>query len=196
MIFDKAWMIDNKFFESLTHAEFRIMVYLLSSTLKITKSDKKYKQGDLFAKLYHKNRLLVVNTSTPKIAERSKTSRTAVCTALNKFHDYGAAIRISSGGKLGENNLYIVGFRGKLYDERDYFYFIDSIPLKNGDPMPENLKRSIETRYMDTMYNSKTAGWKELFGKGGVPTEFQDMPNELAGRCPTSGQEGAHPVST
>jgi len=36
-IFDKNWIYDNEFVRSLSHAEFRVLVYLLSSTLKLNK---------------------------------------------------------------------------------------------------------------------------------------------------------------
>ena len=62
-VFDKSWIHDNKFFQSLSHAEFRILLYLLSSALKSSKRDQKYKRGDLIASLYQRNKLLVVNAS-------------------------------------------------------------------------------------------------------------------------------------
>jgi len=144
------------------------MVYLLSSVLKITKRDRLYKRGDQIALLYQHNNLLVANVSTPTIAERCSVSRGTVTPAINKFDEYGAAIRITEGNDPGENNIYILGFSdrdGRYHDGRKEYYFVDSIPIKNGERMPENIRREIVQRYSEVMFIPATRCWIELFGE-------------------------------
>ena len=167
-VFDKTWIHENGFFQSLSHAEFRIMLYLLSSVLKITRRDRRYKRGDQIAMLYQHNNLLVANVSTPTIAERCSVSRGTVTPAINKFDEYGAAIRIPEGNDPGENNIYILGFSersARYYEGRTDYYFVDSIAIKNGERMPEGIRRGITQRYAEEIFVPATRYWIELFGE-------------------------------
>jgi len=114
MIFNKSWIYGNEFFRSLSHAEYRIMLYLLASVLRISKKDRRFKRSDLLTNLYQNNNLLVVNASYETIAETSEVDRGTVYKALKGFDDYGAAIKISNKGKNGANNFYIMGCKRRF----------------------------------------------------------------------------------
>jgi hypothetical protein len=163
-IFDKSWFADNAFFRSLSHAEFKIMIYLLASIIRLSKRDSEYKRGDLVAKLYQENKLLVANVSTPTIAEKSGASTATVWKALRKFHETGAAIKISSGGKSGENNLYILGFHDPSSSNGER-YLVNSIQLKGVGRMPEELSEDILLNHARRLHSHGTGAWVKLFGK-------------------------------
>lgn len=167
-IFDKTWIQENAFFQSLSHAEFRIMVYLLSSVLKITKKDRLYKRGEQIALLYQHNNLLVANVSIRTIAKRCRVVRGTVTLAINKFDEYGAAIRIPGGNDPGENNIYILGFSersGQYYGGRKDYYFVDSIPITKGEQMPDNHRQILIERHAETTFHPGLRGWIDLFGE-------------------------------
>jgi hypothetical protein len=164
LLFDKKWFIGNEFFKSLSHAEFRIMMYLLSSIMRPNKRDLRYKRAKTIAMLYQRNRLLVANVSTRTIAERCQVSRTTVWATLDKFNAVGAAIRISHGAEDGENNFYILGFDASG-SEREEYYFVDSIPIASGKKMPEEIRETIEFGYEKTVFTKSNQDWKELFGE-------------------------------
>jgi len=149
LIFDKRWIHENKFFMSLSHAEFRVMVYLLSSVLRLTKKDQRYKRGELIALLYQKNKLLVANVTTRTIAEKSRVNRSTVCKALDKFNDIGAVIKISDGAENSANNLYLLGFEdmNAEQDGKEDYFFVDSIAIEWGEKMPDTIKRFIRDNY-------------------------------------------------
>jgi DNA-binding MarR family transcriptional regulator len=153
LIFDKRWIHENEFFRSLSHAEFRVMVYLLSSVLRVSKKDKRYKRGELIAFLYQENKLLVVNATTRTIAEKSNVNRSTVCKALERFNDYGAAIKICDGIDGGTNNLYLLGFEDmNAEDGKEDYFFVDSILIKSGTKMPDTIKTFIRDNYKDTSF--------------------------------------------
>jgi DNA-binding MarR family transcriptional regulator len=154
LIFDKRWIHENEFFRSLSHAEFRVMVYLLSSVLRVSKKDKRYKRGELIAFLYQENKLLVVNVTTRTIAEKSRVNRSTVCKALDTFNDSGAVIKITDGAEKSTNNLYLLGFEdmnAEMDGKEDYF-FVDSIPIKRGNKMPDTIKTFIRDNYKDKSF--------------------------------------------
>jgi DNA-binding MarR family transcriptional regulator len=170
LLFDKSWFMDSEFFRSLSHAEFRIMTYLLASVMRPNKRDPRYKRGETIALLYQSNKLLVANVSTRTIAERCQVSRSTVCKVLDKFHGTGAAIRISNGDEEGENNFYILGF-DSLGSLKDEYFFVDSIPIRDGKGMPDAIREYIEFRYKDTVFTSSSRVWKTLFGEVKRPTQ-------------------------
>lgn len=151
LIFDKRWIHDNAFFSALSHAEFRIMVYLLSSVLRVTKKDKRYKRGEMIAYLYQENKLLIANVTTRTIAEKSRVNRSTVLKALDIFNEYGAAIKVDDKGDSGANNFYLLGFEdmnAEMDGKEDYF-FVDSIPIKRGIKMPDAIKTFIRDNYKE-----------------------------------------------
>lgn len=164
LLFDKNWFIGSEFFKSLSHAEFRIMTYLLASVMRPNKRDPRYRRAKTIATLYQRNKLLVANVSTRTIAERCQVSRSTVWETLKKFNAVGAAIRISHGAKDGENNFYILGFDASD-SEREEYYFVDSIPIKSGEKMPDETREAIEVGYEKTVFTKSAMGWKKLFGE-------------------------------
>ena len=153
LIFDKRWIHENEFFKSLSHAEFRVMVYLLSSVLRVSKKDKRYKRGELIAFLYQENKLLVVNVTTRTIAEKSNVNRSTACKALDRFDDSGAVIKISDGAEKSANNLYLLGFEDfNAEDGKEDYFFVDSIPIKSGTKMSDTIKTFIRDNYKDKSF--------------------------------------------
>lgn len=174
LIFNKEWLLENEFFNSLSHAEFKIMVYLLSSRLIIKKRDQRYKRGDLLAKLYQVNNLLVVNVSIRTISEKCMVSRATVCKALEKFDIAGAAIRISQGQEDGENNIYIVGFKGPASDGEEDYFFVDSTPIKKHGAMQKEYRDNIAANFNKKIFSHTSEGWKNLFEKEESPESILD----------------------
>lgn len=162
LLFDKSWILENEFFKSLTHAEFRIMTYLIASVLRLTKRDQRYKRGLQAATLYQDNNLLVANVSTRTIAEKCRVSRSTVCKALDKFHEVGAAIRIPSSANESDNNLYVLGTHDPGKEKEDLF-FVDSRPIKSGAKMPQDVRDHIESHYKDRPFRYAKRFWKGLF---------------------------------
>ena len=142
-VFDKSWIHENAFVQSLSHAEFRILIYLLSSALKITKRDSTYRRGNLIAALYQDNKILIVNTSQRTIAEKCKVNRTTVCRALNKY--------------------YIIGFEREKVGKQEY-YLVDSIPVSEGHKVPEESKKLILACIGYPLFDKNSAIWERLFG--------------------------------
>jgi hypothetical protein len=166
-VFDKSWIHDNKFFQSLSHAEFRILIYLLSSGLKVSKKDERFKQGDLIPSLYQRSKLLAVNASQRRIAEKSKADRGTVIKALKKFKDFGVVIKFPGGREPEVNDLYIVGFEYSMNDKTgklDY-YLVDSIPIRAGQKLPEKYRTFILNHYNDDLFRTSDLIWDDLFGK-------------------------------
>ena len=161
LIFDKRWIHENEFFRSLSHAEFRVMVYLLSSVLRVSKKNLSYKNGELIAYLYQNSQLLVVNVSYAKIAEKCKVNRATVYRALNKFNEVGAVIKISGEKEKHTNNFYILGIENKQGEDKLPYFFIDSIPISSGEKMPDDIKAFICKNYMDrkTLFNTELDGY-------------------------------------
>lgn len=172
LIFDKSWFYDNAFFDSLSHAEFKIIIFILSCRLKVTKKMSRYRRGELLFGLYHHNNILAANVSTRTIAEKCRVSRATVCRALAKFHEAGAVIRISHGGEEGENNLFILGFKGPISEGEDDYFFVDSMPLRTVGTMPQKLRDYIVKNFKERIFSDSSLGWRELFGvKGGSINE-------------------------
>lgn len=163
-VFDKSWIHDNKFFQSLSHADFRILIYLLSSGLKTSRKDPRFKRGDLLAALYQSNNLLVVNASQRKIAEKCNANRATVYKALNKFKEFGAVIKIPDGKETGANDFYIIGFENhrKDKDGKQEYYLVDSIPIRAGQKLPDKVKNFIQRGYKGL--SNREEIWKVLFG--------------------------------
>lgn len=166
-VFDKSWIHDNKFCQSLSHAEFRILIYLLSSGLKISKKDERFKQEDLIASLYQRSRLLAVNASQRTIAAKSKADRGTVIKALRKFKDFGAVIKFPGGKETEHNDPYIIGFEYSKKDKAgklDY-YLVDSIPIRAGQKLPDKYRTFILKHYNDDLFRTSDLIWEDLFGK-------------------------------
>ena len=162
-VFDKSWIQENVFVRSLSHAEHRVMIYLLSSALKISKWDERYKRGDVIASLYQRNKILFVNASQETIAERCKMNRATAYRALKKFRNFGAAIKVPDGKETGHNDYYIIGFEKSKEGKQDYF-LVDSLPIRSGKRLPDQLRDYILDHYQDGLFHESEAVWKELFG--------------------------------
>jgi DNA-binding MarR family transcriptional regulator len=167
-IFDKSWIQENQFMQSLSHAEYRIMVYLLSSALKISKRDARYKRGELIASLYQRNHILFANVSQSTIADRCGINRATAYKALKKFNDIGAVIKMSEGGKGESNDYFIIGFENHRQDKdgKQEYYLIDSIPIRNGRELPDHIKEFIRGHYKDDLFFMSDLIWEGLFGTG------------------------------
>jgi len=149
LIVDKSWFDENEFFTSLSHAEFRIMLYLLSSVLRVSKKNGSYKNGELIAHLYQNSNLLAASVSYTKIAEKCRVNRATVYRALDKFNEVGAAIKIPGIREKRINNIYIVGLENTQDEGRVPYFFADSVPLSSGGTMPEDIKEFICKNYRD-----------------------------------------------
>jgi DNA-binding MarR family transcriptional regulator len=165
-VFDKSWIHGNKFFQSLSHAEFRIMVYLLSSALKISKRDERYKRGEIIASLYQKSGILCANVSQSTIAERCNVDRATAYRALKKFSEIGAIIKMSDGQEKGSNNLYILGFQNQRPNKsgKQEYYLVDSIPIRGGEKLPDKIRKFILEHHTWELFGSSSLIWKDLFG--------------------------------
>jgi hypothetical protein len=165
-VFDKSWIHDNKFFQSLSHAEFRILLYLLSSAIKTSKRDQKYKRDELIASLYQKNKLLVVNASQRTIAEKCNADRATVYKALIKFKEIGAVIKIPDGKENGANDYYIIGFENHRKDKagKQEYYLVDSIPIRKGQKLPDKIRSFIQRFYKTESFMQREEIWRDLFG--------------------------------
>ena len=164
LLFDKNWFMENQFFKSLSHAEFRIIIYLLASVMRPNKRDPRYKRAETIAMLYQRNKLLVANVSRGTVAKRCQVSSSTAWKTLYKFNAVGAAIKISHGGDDGENNFYILGFDASD-SEREEYFFVDSIPIKAGEKMPDEIRERIESGYKETVFTKSDRGWQILFGE-------------------------------
>ena len=161
--FDKSWILENEFMQSLSHAEFRVMVYLAASTLRISKRDQRYKTGDSIATLYQRNRILFVNVSQPTIAERCKVDRSTVYEALKKFREFGAVIKVPEGKPEVSGDYYILGFEKTKEGKQDYF-LVDSLPIRSGNKLPDKYKEFIRDHYKDEFFSMSDLIWRDLFG--------------------------------
>lgn len=162
-IFDKSWIQENQFVESLSHAEYRILIYLLSSALKISKRDGRYKRGDTIATLYQTNKILFVNASQRTMAERCNADRGTIYRALNKFKEYGALIKVPDSEDKGANDYYIIGFERDKDGKHDY-YLVDSIPIRQGHEVPVEIREFILGHYRDPLFAKNNLIWERLFG--------------------------------
>ena len=162
-IFDKSWIQENQFVQSLSHAEFRILIYLLSSALKISKRDGRYKRGDTIATLYQTNKILFVNASQRTMAERCNADRGTIYRALNKFKEYGALIKVPDSEDKGANDYYIIGFERDKDGKHDY-YLVDSIPIRQGHEVPIEIRKFILDHYRDPLFAKNSLIWERLFG--------------------------------
>jgi DNA-binding MarR family transcriptional regulator len=162
-IFDKNWFQDNKFFDSLTHAEFRIIVYLLSSTLRPRANSTRFKNFQWIVDLYHINNILFVNVSQRTIVHRCKVHRSTVISALKKFEEMGAVIIIPSDGNRS-NNIYIVGFKGHTESDKNEYFLVDSVPLRSGKKLPDQIKNFITEKFHIVLFNRSDLIWVDLFG--------------------------------
>lgn len=162
-VFDKSWIHENEFVQSLSHAEFRILIYLLSSALKITKRDSTYRRGNLIASLYQDNKILIVNTSQRTIAEKCKVNRATVFRALNKFKEVGALIKMPDHVGRGANDYYIIGFEREKVGKQEY-YLVDSIPVSEGHKVPEEIKKLVLACIGYPSFDKNSAIWQRLFG--------------------------------
>jgi DNA-binding MarR family transcriptional regulator len=162
-IFDKSWIQENVFIRSLSHAEYRVMIYLLSSALKISKRDERYKRGEIIASLYQINKILFVNASQETIAERCNMDRATAYRALRKFRDFGAAIKVPNGKETGNNDYYIIGFERNKEGKQDYF-LVDSLPIRAGKRLPDQFKDFIRDHHHDRILSENEHIWKHLFG--------------------------------
>ena len=167
-VFDKSWIHENEFCQSLSHAEFRVLIYLLSSGLKISQRDQKYKRGDLIASLYGRSKILFVNVSQPTIAEKCPVDRATAYKALKKFREFGAVIRVPDVKDNGDNDLYIIGFENNRKDKagKQEYYLVDSIPIRTGQKLPDRHKKFIATHYKDELFGTSDMIWSDLFGMG------------------------------
>jgi len=165
-VFDKSWIHDNEFCQSLSHAEFRVLVYLLSSAIKTSKRDHKYKRDELIASLYQRNKLLVVNASQRRIAEKCNADRKTVYRALNKFKGFGAVIKIPDGKENGANDYYIIGFENHRKDKagKQEYYLVDSIPIRKGQKLPDKVRSFIQKFYKTESFMQREEIWRDLFG--------------------------------
>jgi len=161
--FDKSWILENEFMQSLSHAEFRVMVYLAASTLRISKRDQRYKTGDSLAALYQRNRILFVNVSQPTIAKRCKMDRSTVYEALKKFREFGAVIKVPDAKENGSGDYYIIGFEKTKEGKQDYF-LVDSLPIRAGNKLPDKYKKFIRDHYKDEFFYMSEPMWRDLFG--------------------------------
>jgi hypothetical protein len=162
-IFDKSWIHENDFFSSLSHAEFRIMIYLLSSALKLSKRGSYLKSIKWFADLYQYNHLLLVNVAQRTIAARCKVNRSTVISALKKFEDIGAVVIISNHEDKN-NHIYLIGFERLNTEEKHDFFLVDSIPIKSGKKLPDQMKNLIKEHYQDERLYYSDKIWCDLFG--------------------------------
>ena len=161
-LFNKNWFYENKFFNSLTHAEFRIMIYLLSSILRPRKNSPKYKDYQWIVDLYHSNGILFVNASQRTIAQMCAVHRGTVITALNKFEDMGAVIIIRYDDNT-PSNVYVVGFQYWDHEMKEY-YLVDSIPVSSGKNLPEEYKNYIRKGCGNKLFGKSDTFWGDLFG--------------------------------
>ncbi|RJR51791.1 MAG: hypothetical protein C4576_03320 [Desulfobacteraceae bacterium] len=168
LIFDKSWLLDNAFMRSLSHAEHRIMVYLLCSVLRIPKECGRYKSGEIIAKLYRRSGILFVNASQEKIAENCGLSRTTAYRSLRKFRNHGAILKVFDGPENGTSDIHIVGFefeKGKKQGKQDYF-LIDSLALRSGRKLPDEFRKDVEENFQNWVLRPEARMWKEIFGIG------------------------------
>jgi DNA-binding MarR family transcriptional regulator len=143
-IFDKNWIYDNEFVRSLSHAEFRVLVFLLSSALKLSKRYNKAGRGKKIATIYRKNGTLFVNASQRTIAENCNMNRITVHRVMSKFKDYGVLIKVPDAE--GNGDYHIIGFSANKEGKYDYF-LTDSSFIRSGEKLPEQLKNYFRNHY-------------------------------------------------
>ena len=108
-VMNKTWFGQNGFFTSLSHAEFRIILYLLASVLRLDKRRNIAPQAMFLAGLYRDKKLLVANVAQRTIAKKCNVNRGTVQSALRKFEALGAVIVLPCENQGIQNNLYCVG---------------------------------------------------------------------------------------
>jgi hypothetical protein len=169
-IFDKSWF-QNEFMVSLSHAEFRIMIYLLSSALKLSKRDERFKKVQRLVDLYRINHLLMANVSQKTIADRCNVNRATIIRALKKFEEYGAVITMSDG-ENNSNHIYLLGVERQDKSGKEEYFFVDSIPIRSGKKLPDQTIKFIEDHYQDELFYYSDRIWGDLFGmKSGAEVE-------------------------
>jgi len=158
-IFDKSWIYDNEFVRSLSHAEFRVLVYLLSSTLKLNKRSNKSGRGKKIATIYRNNGTLFVNVSQRTVAEKCNMNRVSVHRAMRKFTDYGVLIKVPD--IEGNGDCHIIGFSTNKEGKHDYF-LVESSFIRSGEKLPGHFKSYFQNHYEDNKF-PVTGIWKQLF---------------------------------
>jgi len=162
-IFDKNWIHENRFVQSLSHAEFRILIYLLSSTLKPKKGISGLARSEQIADLYQRKGILFVNASQRIIAERCHTGRTTTYRAVTRFKEYGALIKMPDGEDNGNGDYHIVGFQKEKDGKQDYF-LLDSVFLRAGKKLPDRYQGFIAAHFRDAGFPPTKEIWEDLFG--------------------------------
>ena len=162
-IFDKNWIHENRFIQSLSHAEFRILIYLLSSTLKPKKGIAGLARSEQIADLYQRKGILFVNASQRTISERCHVDRRKVYDAMRKFRDCGALIRMPDGEENGNGDYHIVGFEREKEGKQNYF-LLDSMFLRAGRKVPHRYQGFIAAHFRDGGFPPTKEIWEDLFG--------------------------------
>jgi DNA-binding MarR family transcriptional regulator len=148
LILNKAWFGENEFFKSLSHAEFKIMLYLLASVLRLDKREQRSKKSLFLARLFRDRNLLVASVSQRTIAVRCYVNRGTVQSALRKLEEMGAVIFLPCEEQGFYNNVYFLGFRGPTDLENRSLFMVDSGFLKDGRPIPDSIKHYIQNRFL------------------------------------------------
>ena len=162
-IFDKNWIHENRFVQSLSQAEFRILIYLLSSTLKLKKGIAGHARSEQIADLYQRKGILCVNVSQRTIAERCHTGRTTTYRTMTKFKEYGALIKMPDSDDNGNGDYHVIGFEREKEGKQDYF-LLDSVFLRSGLKVPDRYQGFIAAHFRDGGFPPTKEIWEDLFG--------------------------------
>jgi biotin operon repressor len=142
----RGWFNGNKFIESLTPSERWVLACLVAYVWRVAYEQKDNPAANTLAYLYRDKEQLVTLMSQRTIAEKCGLNRSTVCAAIDKLDDSGAAIRISGNKGKDASNLYILGYEsrgGTKGEKRSDRLFSESLILRNGGKIPEDIKETI-----------------------------------------------------
>jgi hypothetical protein len=168
----QGWFDENQFIENLTHAQKWVLTCLSSYIWRMSFPLDDSFNSKLLAKLYDKNALLVTPMAERTIAKKTGFNRATICTAIDKFEEFGAVVKISGKKGPARYNLYIMGFErrrkseGKLVKRVDY-QFSNSPILRKGGKIPEDLIEYIRCSHITEskqVSDTKVPGYDRRLG--------------------------------
>jgi hypothetical protein len=166
----RGWFNGNKFMDSLTPSEKWVLACLATFFWRVPYERKDSRAANTLAYLYREKEQLVTLIKERTLAEKCDLNRSTVCTAIEKLDDFGAAIRISGAKGKGASNLYILGYEsrsGSKGEKRSDRLFSESLILRNGGKMPEDIKeiiRNDRNRRGTKLWMSTIQPYNEFFG--------------------------------
>jgi hypothetical protein len=146
----RDWFNGNMFIGSLTPSEKWVLACLVAFVWRVSYEQKDNSTARRLAYLYREKELLITLMSERTMSEKCNLNRSTVCSAITKLDDFGAVIRIPGKKGKGASNAYILGYESRSGDKgekRSDHLFSESLILRNGGKIPEDIKETIRRDY-------------------------------------------------